>query len=296
MELTICNEGRAVPATFNDLYLAPTTLPNTAPLDYVQAAARGGYQGVGLRLNRSPGLPYHPVLGDAPQIRSLKTALAGNGLKVLDIYSFYLRPDTDVNAFIPALQLAAEFGAKFAVVMGDDEDASRLRDNFGRICDEAARCNLVCAAEFAVIRPLATLAQTVQLIAETGRTNAVACLDSLNYYRAGSTPDEIRGFDARMFPYAQISDGVRSPGDDVAVMGKMGPNLRCMMGEGEVPMAALLDALPQGLPLSVELPMPANLQHSADEWAHLTFRNVHEFLTGYYRGRNSGNSRSSHAT
>src|SRR5262245_15167636 len=116
----------------NDLVLAPTTLPDSAPLDYVKAAAIAGYSLIGLRLNPSPGFPFHPVVGDASLIRSMKQALGG--LTVFDIYSFYLRPDTEVAAFRSAIELGAEFGAKYLVTMGADTDWSRLRDNFAQIC------------------------------------------------------------------------------------------------------------------------------------------------------------------
>ena len=47
--------------------LAPTTLPNSPPLEYIDAAARAGYDGIGIRLFRSPGITYafHSVAGNA---------------------------------------------------------------------------------------------------------------------------------------------------------------------------------------------------------------------------------------
>ena len=83
----------------NPLVLAPSTIPNSAPLAYIEAGARAGYQWIGLRLNASPGLPYHPVVGDAALIRAMKQAIAAAGLTVLDIYSFYLdRKSTRLNS------------------------------------------------------------------------------------------------------------------------------------------------------------------------------------------------------
>ena len=59
------------------------------------------------------------------------------------------------------MELGASFGAKYATVMGADTDWSRQRDNFAKTCDLAAQFGLICSLEFAVIRPLATLPQTV---------------------------------------------------------------------------------------------------------------------------------------
>lgn len=268
----------------NPLYLAPTSLADAPPLEFVRAAAAAGYDGVGLRLNASPGLPFHPVLGDAPLVRELAAALRDSGLAVLDVYSFYLQPATDVRAFAPALELGASLGAKYALTMGDDPDWGRLVDNFGRFCDLATGSGLACALEFAVMRPLASLAQSVRLAKESGRANAVVCIDPLNFVRGGGTPAEVKATDPRLLPYAQISDGVLGPGEpDPALLGRMGPNQRRLLGEGVVPLAALLDALPAGLPLGVELPPPTGARPSAAGWAKTTAANVRGFLARYER-------------
>jgi sugar phosphate isomerase/epimerase len=238
------------------LALAPTTLPDSEPFEYVLAALAARYDAIGLRLNRSPGLPFHPIVGNAPLIRELKAMLK---LPVLDIYSFYLRPETDLEAYLPALALGAELGARYAVVMGDDPEWQRQRDNFGRICDAAAGFGLTCVVEFAVIRPLATLAQSVRLIAEAGRKNAAVCLDPLNFVRGGGKASDLEALDPALFPYLQLTDGFRDPGT--------GPNRRCLMGEGDVPMREILAALPAGLALSVEFPINIQTRLGPMEWA-----------------------------
>lgn len=268
----------------NALFLAPTSLVDATPLELVAAAAAAGYDGIGLRLNASPGLPFHPVAGNAPLVRDIRRALDDSGLEVLDVYSFYLQPATDVRAFAPALELGAALGAKYVLTMGDDPEWPRLADNFGRFCDAAAAFGLACAVEFAVMRPLASLAQSVRLIAESARANAVICLDPLNFVRGGGVPADVKALDPGLFPYAQVSDGVLGPGEpDPAMLGRMGPNQRRLLGEGVVPVAAILDALPAGLPLSVELPPAKGARPSAAEWAKATAENVRRFLAGYER-------------
>src|SRR5262247_251734 len=96
------------PVTRNLIALSPPTLPDTPPIEYVEAAATAGYDAVGLRLAPSPLFPYHPIVGNAPLIRELKLILASSGLNVLDILTFYLQPATDLDAFVPALELGAE--------------------------------------------------------------------------------------------------------------------------------------------------------------------------------------------
>jgi sugar phosphate isomerase/epimerase len=264
----------------NKLALAPTTLPDTPALDYVEAAHAGGYDLVGLRLIRSPGLPFHPVLGDAPLIRDLKRRLADTGLGVFDIFSCYLKPDTRLDDFWPALELGAELGGKYVMLMGDDADAARLEDNFVAFCAGAARVGLAAAIEFAPMRPLASLAQTVALIRKTGVVNAVVCLDPLSLARCGEGPADLRAVDPRLFPYTQITDGVLALGEpDPATWGKAPPSQRRNLGEGTVPLREILAALPQGLPLSVEIPPPTKTI-AARDWARQTCEATRRFVAG----------------
>ena len=58
---------------------------------------------------------------------------------------------------------------------------------------------------------------------------------------------------------------------------------RRLLGEGVVPVAAILDALPEGLPLSVELPPAKGARPPPAEWAKATAENVRRFLAGYER-------------
>jgi len=263
----------------NRIVIAPTTLQDTPPLEYIEAAALAGYDGIGLRVHRSPGLPFHPVVGNAALIRDMKRAIAENDLEVFDLYSFYLQPDTDVTSFAPALELGAEFGAKYATVMGADTDWSRQRDNFAHVCDLAKHFGLICSLEFAVIRPLATLPQTVQLISESKR-EAVICVDPLHLARSGGSPADVKALDARLFPYAQMSDGVLAPDEpNPAMFGKLDMGTRAMPGEGTLPLYELLAALPKGIPLSVELPHAlAPKGMSARDWAKITLDRTHKFL------------------
>jgi sugar phosphate isomerase/epimerase len=267
------NEGTSL----HRLIIAPTTLQDTSPLEYIDATIAAGYDGIGLRVHRSPGLPFHPVVGDAPLMREMKARL--DGFPVFDLYSFYLEPGTDIATFAPAMELGASFGAKYATVMGADTDWSRQRDNFIKTCDLAQQFGLICSLEFAVIRPLATLPQTVQLITEAKR-EAVICVDPLHLARSGGSAADVKALDARYFPYAQISDGVLEPGEpNPALFGKLGMGQRRLLGEGTLPLRELLAALPREVPLSVELPhslAPAGT--SAGDWAKTTLQATRRYL------------------
>jgi sugar phosphate isomerase/epimerase len=251
--------------------LAPTTLPNSPPLEYIDAAIQAGYDGIGIRLFRSPGITYafHPVTGNPPLMRAVKEAITRAGLDVLDVLSFYLQPAMHLDSMLPALVFGAEVGARYALVIGDDPDWARMCDNFGRFCDVAARLGLTAALEAPVnSRTVNTLPLALQLIADTGRNNAVICLDPLQYFRAGHLVDLLYGQDPRLFPYTQITDGLAT-------------GERSAIGEGSVPLRDMLDALPANLPLSLEWPAPAGRLYTAAAWARMALEHTRYYLQRY---------------
>src|SRR5207244_13099237 len=120
--------------------------------------------------------------------------------------------------------------------------------------------------------------------AERGREPGVIGLAPVTFFRGGGSAALLRGVEPRLFPYAQISDGVLEPGEpELPKLGRMSPNQRRLPGDGTLPLRHILDVLPAGLPLSVEIPMPQTVQLSAREWARATADSTRRFLDGYYR-------------
>lgn len=266
------------------LFLAHTSVDDLDPLAFVEAAAEAGYDGVGLRLHPSPtGRPFFPVLGNAPLIRDLKRNLAASSMRVLDVLAFFFQPDTRVAVWEPLLALAAEFGATYVLVLGNDPDWSRMRDNLGGLCDLCAGHGLTVALEFNPARPLASLPQTVRLIEEAGRRNACVMLDPVHLIRSGGAPQDLARVDPALFPYAQISDGVLAPGEpNPAGLGKpMGPSQRRLFGEGTLPVHAFLAALPTDIPLSVEISDHSRRPMAGKAWALATMASTRQFLAAH---------------
>jgi sugar phosphate isomerase/epimerase len=267
----------------NKILLAPTTLPDTPPLDYIAAATRAGYDGMALRVHASPGLPFHPILGNAPLVRDVHSALR-DAPPVWEIGSFYLRPDTDVSQFEPALAFGGELNARTAFVIGDDLDWQRLCGNFAKFCDLAGRYGLAAFVEFVPQRPLGTLAATLRLFTETKRANVAVCVDPLNFTRSGGKIEEVAAIDRKYLPYAQLSDGIVYA-DEHTPSASMRPNVRRLPGEGDVPLADILSALPDGIALSVEFPQASSVSAdgthagmAAFDWAKLVLDRSRNYL------------------
>ena len=259
----------------NPIVLAPTTLTQTPPLEYIDAAAKAGYDGIGFRLYPSPGMTFFPVVGNPALMRDVKHAIADSGLQVYDILTCYLQPDMDIEAMRRAHEFGAELGAQYALVIGDDDDWGRMVDNFGRLCDNAAQAGLVCALEAPVNRrKLTTVELNLKLIEDAGRDNAVICIDPVQYFRAGHRVDLLKSVDPRLMPYTQICDGTSETA--------MAPY--CMPGEGIFPLREMLDIMPKGLPLSLEY-HHRDQSYTTVEWAKHALQGTRRFLESYYASK-----------
>jgi sugar phosphate isomerase/epimerase len=254
----------------NEIALAPTSLPQTPPLEFIAAAAEAGYDSVGLRLHRSPVYPnWFPIVGNPPLMREVKQALADSGLRMLDIFTFYLQPDTDLDVMAEAMAYGADLGARYAQLIGDDPDWARMTSTFGRFCEIAAQYGLVAAIEAPVnSRKVNSVPLARKLIADAGCANAAIVLDPLQFFRSGDDVDVLQQ-DAQLFPYTQFNDGPLS-------------GARAEPGRGSVPLRRILDALPPRLPLSVEWSAPADSTPSAREWAAGALASTRRFLDDYY--------------
>lgn len=239
------------------LVFAPTTLVHSPPLECLRAALDAGYDGAGLRVHPSPHLPFHPLLGDAALIGEIKAIV--RELPLLDLYSFYLRPESTIAGFVPALELGAELGAKYALVQGDDPERERLLERFGAFCDAAAPLGLSAALEFVPGRAISTLPEAMALIQKAGRPNGCVLVDTLHFIRAGHAPAELRALE---LPYLQVSDA--------------GNGERRIPGEGELPLDALLDAVPETLVLSVEVVPPRS--GTPPDWARRVLDGTRRFI------------------
>jgi sugar phosphate isomerase/epimerase len=254
----------------NPVFIAPTTLMDVPPLEYIDFAARAGYDGLGLRLYASPGMPFFPIVGDAELESKVRKAVSDSGLPVYEIYTCYLTGDMDLEAMKRSHEYGASLGAKFALVIGDDEDWGRMVHNFGTLCDNAAQFGLICALEAPVgSRKLNTLALNLKVIEDAGRQNVALSVDPSQFIRSGGTVDELRAVDPKLFPYSQINDTkvreMRQP--------------LCMPGEGIVPLGEMIDVWPKDIPLSLEYHYHASDgTRTREEWAKYTLEGTRAFL------------------
>ena len=84
-----------------------------------------------------------------------------------------------------------------------------------------------------------------------GRPNGRILVDLLHVARSGGTAADLAKLPASLIGHVQLSDApLAAPPDDALVTEARGRRLP--PGEGELPLVAMMNALPSGVPLSTE--------------------------------------------
>lgn len=262
--------------TSRPISLAHLTVLDTKPPELVSVAAAAGFRTIGMRLTATPsvGVPPYDVLRDGPTLRETLLRLKDTGITVLD--TEFLRFEAGEPVGVPEgfLEVSARLGATHVLVMSAEPEEARTLERFGELCDRAAPYGLGVGLEFAVYTGVRTLAQAAHVVAESKRANASVVLDALHFSRSGGLPAHIREVDPSRFRYAQICDAgpdMPRPTDTPALIREARTG-RLLPGEGVLPLAELVAALPEGVPLAVEAPCRATADLPAVERARRAYR------------------------
>jgi sugar phosphate isomerase/epimerase len=238
-----------------DFSLSHLSVLPVGPPDLIDLAADAGFRAVGIRLcSPMAGGPEWPLSVGSAELRETLARMRHRGVSVFDIEVLVLAEDTDVRTYVRAFESAAALGARRACVNVDDPDPSRTIDRFGQLCDLAAPFGLGLDIEFMIWRPVARFEDAVAIVQAAGRPNGQILVDALHLDRSGGTVAAVAAVDGALIGSVQLCDAPeRRPEPsgiiDEARGGRLAP------GEGALPLAALLDALPKSVPLAVEVPL-----------------------------------------
>jgi sugar phosphate isomerase/epimerase len=250
------------------LSLAYLTVFGCPPLDNVKIAAASGYDMASLRLIAPHGLELaHPIVGNAPLIREIKTVAADLDISFYDGEVFTLLPETDVESWLPVIETAAEFGMPIMQITCEDPDFSRAGDNLGRVADAAAKHDMRMAIEFMRWRSAATIQDAARLAAASGRDNVGILLDALHLSRSGGNPADVAALPEGLALYLQLCDApAEQPADNTACIAEARTG-RMFPGDGGLWLNELMAVLPRDIVISVETPHKGDSELSFTERA-----------------------------
>ncbi|AET94010.1 xylose isomerase domain-containing protein (plasmid) [Burkholderia sp. YI23] len=252
----------------NRLSLAHLTVLDVGPPHLIPLAAQAGFRAVGIRLcSPMPGGIAYPLRAGSPELRATRRLMEAHDVVVSDIEVVRIAANTRVDDYAPAFEAGAELGARRVGINIDDPERARAIDCLGSLCDLARPFGLALDIEFMIWRPVARLDDAVDIVKAVGKDNAFVLIDALHLIRSGGTVEAVAALDPALIGSVQLCDApIESPPPSAIIDEARGNRL--LPGEGNLPLLALLAALPKDVPLSVEVPL-ARETHSAKRAALL---------------------------
>lgn len=217
------------------------------PVRTVEVAAEAGFDGVGVRV-----IGAHP---DAATLTRIRRTLERTGLTLLDLELIALDGDGLLEAADErTLSAAVELQPRHLTVVSYADDRGRTAAGLDHICEIVGDAGVVPALEFLPFSGVRTFAEARSIVEEVGRERAAVLVDVLHIVRSGDEPEVLEGSDATTIPYVQLCDAPAQPADPSdRGLYREAVAERVLPGDGDLPLARFLRALPPVTPLSVEV-------------------------------------------
>lgn len=228
------------------LSLAAGSLAEYQPEQVARAAGQSGFNHVGLTIE--------PENWDASALARTKAAIAEYGLSVLDVEVVWIpeggKLNDDHRLIIDA---GLSLGAANILVVSAEPDPDKTAEALHKLCTWAAPGNMRVALEFLMITAVQSMDSALDIIRRTDHPSAAVLIDTIHLCRAGHAAVDLAKVDPMLLPYTQICDGNQHCETSFAAYLEDAVDLRSCPGEGELPVADVIMALPDQIPLSLEI-------------------------------------------
>jgi sugar phosphate isomerase/epimerase len=265
--------------------LAHLSALSLSPPEMIDVAARVGYDYVGLRLQPvTPNEPRYPLPYDDKLMRETEAAIADTGMAVLDVELVRLTPDAEIATFVPMLESAASLGARHVIAQAPDPERARAIERFGQLCELARPLRLTVDLEFITWTETADLDAAAAIVGAVRQPNAGVLVDTLHFCRSRCNLQALRALPSSWFHFAQVCDAPAEAPQTTEGLIHAARCERLFLGEGGLDVRGILEALPPGIPYSLEIPKATLSRTLGPELrAHMALVSARRYLTP--RGR-----------
>jgi sugar phosphate isomerase/epimerase len=232
--------------------LASGTLPEFGPVEVTRAAGGGGFNGCGIWFDAE-------TWTDATT-REVAAAFADMGIRPLEIEVIDIKPGPADPEHQRLLESGAAIGASEAIVVSSDPDLGAVKHRFAALCELGEQLDVNLCFEFLPIYQVKNLPMALEVLRDVGHPRGKLLIDPLHVARAGATVAEIAQLPRDLFSFAQFCDAPATPAGEYPpgeptfeVLLEEAIDGRSTPGAGALPLRELLAALPDNLPLSLEL-------------------------------------------
>lgn len=226
--------------------LAAGIMPEATPAQLIEAAASSGFDFGGMWAERETWTPA--------TTRAIRAQAADAGVQLLDLEVAWIMPGAPDPWLTQLVEIAAEIGARNLLCVSSDPDVSATTAKFQAMVDRAQGTGVRINLEFGIFTEVKTI-HAARTILEAVEGEAKALLvDTLHWARSGGTAENLAAIPREWLSYCQPCDAPAQGPDptnfDAIIDDAI--NRRVPLGQGGLPLAAMVDALPDTLPLAIE--------------------------------------------
>lgn len=227
-----------------------------SPVEQVRLAGELGCGHISTGLTQLPMNPFNFSswsLRDDPALRrEMIAAMRDTGVSISLGEGFGIRAGVEISDRAADFDLMVELGARGVGGVCMDTDLARGADQFAQLNDMAEQRGLLATIEFAPMQAVSNLATALAFIKHVNRPNFRLLIDAMHFCRSGATPDDLAALDPNLIGYFQLCDVPRVSTFPEYMQEAM--TARLIPGEGELPLAELLAAIPRDIPVGLEVP------------------------------------------
>jgi sugar phosphate isomerase/epimerase len=222
------------------------------PLALIEVASGAGFDGVGLFLHgmsEVPGMADYNLIHDRAARRACRQRLDDSGCEIAIAYPFTLSRTTQLADLLPALDAAADLGARAINVLVFDREPVRRAATLHDLCAAASERGIAVGVEFFPVSAVPTLGDAIALCDAAGGQGRLI-VDLLHLHRSGGTAAMLATASEHIL-LVQLCDAPADPPGDGFAEASSG---RLLPGTGDIDLRAMLRALAPRTAISIEAP------------------------------------------
>jgi sugar phosphate isomerase/epimerase len=226
--------------------LAAGIMPEATPAQLIECAAASDFDFGGMWVEKDSWTPA--------TTRAIRKAARDAGVELLDCEVAWIMPGAPDPWLTELVHIAAEIGAKNLLCVSSDPDMAATTAKFQTLVSAAAGTGVRVNLEFGIFTEVKTLPMARAVLQGVEGEAKALLVDTLHWARSGGTAEDLAGIPRGWLAYCQPCDAP-AQGPDVTNFDDIiddAINRRMPLGQGGLPLAAMVDALPDHLPMAIE--------------------------------------------
>lgn len=226
--------------------LAAGIMPEATPAQLIECAAASDFDFGGMWVEKDSWTPA--------TTRAIRRQARDAGVQLLDCEVAWIMPGAPDPWLTALVDIAAELGARNLLCVSSDPDMAATTAKFQTLVTCAKGTGVRVNLEFGIFTEVKTIHMARSILENVEGEAKALLVDTLHWARSGGTAEDLAAIPREWLSYCQPCDAPADPPDltnfDAIIDDAI--NRRMALGHGGLPLGAMVDALPDHLPMAVE--------------------------------------------